>query len=556
MNEFERKRLAEAIRNYRRDPYFNSDDLAGAPGNAERRPVMNQLQRELLAQAVLNYRKEPRDNLLSVPADSEMLRLFPQQRPDPSKAAARALRPPEPAPAVPGSTFDLLSRFPQPRPDPSKVEAKTLRAPSIREAEAALREAQWSMLPDDMRPNLAQKAAYGALVQPFVDAYDAVTGRMTEDEQKQFFFESILGALPGARLGGAVRGAAGGLAKGSAKAAGKRDLHVAYGTYEGQPGVGTGHLEPRAGAPAAERTAYARDPASLWSGESGKDIIYDGLGVPTLPTLRATGMYQSRGGSVEINPAAAARPLVPLAGEPGAQYVAPTSRALLNAVEATRAYLGAQNAGAWSTPIPNRMGASGSLFWPHDRAMTPEQLQAAKAVGAKHGLPDPIDYGEGGVLTKFSAPPSPRRLADALKNYGLKRELYDILPGAEPRRVQIDSGYIGFEDAWRQPMGTGAATRELRKILEDPSIPGAIKKLDANPTVRQAAMVQFEQDAELALRTGQAVREDVQLARQIVGTEGFSGLFRALDRGVALPAAIVAPILTMAQGGAQDEEPL
>jgi hypothetical protein len=143
-----------------------------------------------------------------------------------------------------------------------------------------------------------------------------------------------------------------------------------------------------------------------------------------------------------------------------------------------------------------------------------------------------------------------------LKNYGLKRELYDILPGAEPRRVQIDSGYIGFEDAWRQPMGTGAATRELRKILEDPSIPGAIKKLDANPTVRQAAMVQFEQDAELALRTGQAVREDVQLARQIVGTEGFSGLFRALDRGVALPAAIVAPILTMAQGGAQDEEPL
>jgi hypothetical protein len=41
------------------------------------------------------------------------------------------------------------------------------------------------------------------------------------------------------------------------------------------------------------------------------------------------------------------------------------------------------------------------------------------------------------------------------------------------------------------------------------------------------------------------VREDLQRAREIIVKDGFSGLFRALQRGAALPAAVglLAPLM-------------
>jgi hypothetical protein len=50
-------------------------------------------------------------------------------------------------------------------------------------------------------------------------------------------------------------------------------------------------------------------------------------------------------------------------------------------------------------------------------------------------------------------------------------------------------------------------------------------------------------DFECAGSTNQPVRQDIQRARRIIAREGFSGLFRALKRGVALPAAVMAPTL-------------
>ena len=53
-----------------------------------------------------------------------------------------------------------------------------------------------------------------------------------------------------------------------------------------------------------------------------------------------------------------------------------------------------------------------------------------------------------------------------------------------------------------------------------------------------------------AAKTNQPVREDIQRAREINSREGFSGLFRALERGVALPA--VAALVPVVRGPAQD----
>ena len=56
--------------------------------------------------------------------------------------------------------------------------------------------------------------------------------------------------------------------------------HTAYATFEAQPGSVSGHLPGSVEAGAAERVAYAGDPASTWAtAPGGRDAIYSGLGV-------------------------------------------------------------------------------------------------------------------------------------------------------------------------------------------------------------------------------------------------------------------------------------
>jgi hypothetical protein len=356
------------------------------------------------------------------------------------------------------------------------------------------------------------------------------------------------GTVPvaGPVLGAAAKGVAK-IARSGAADAAKGARHLVHAPYEAQPGVGTGHLP-------SVTPPYAENPRALWTGPDGHDVMYSAAGVPTRPTLPATGSYRAPGGPLETNPAAVAKPMMELAGEPGAQSVHPASRAVLNAVEAARAALGVQNAGGWWTRVPsNDPEALRSLFLPYDRAMTAEQIRAMDAVGAKYGLPHVVDSGEGVVLTNFHGNlPSAADLKTALKG-GLAKDLSDTFPGVKPQRAQIESGYVGFEDAWRAGEGSGAVTRMLQPFMENPAAPGFVEKLDASPALRQRVMERLEQDANVALNTGAAVREDVQLLRHIVAEEGFSGLFRALAQGAPLPAVLVAPVLQAAQWGDQDE---
>jgi len=54
-------------------------------------------------------------------------------------------------------------------------------------------------------------------------------------------------------------------------------------------------------------------------------------------------------------------------------------------------------------------------------------------------------------------------------------------------------------------------------------------------------------DAELAAKTGQPIRANLQRARKIISESGFSGLFEALKKGVALPMAAFAPLVELLQ---------
>jgi hypothetical protein len=319
---------------------------------------------------------------------------------------------------------------------------------------------------------------------------------------------------------------------------------VAFGTYEATPGIGIGHLPKVAEGTEAERRAFAMDPRSKWEDWRGRDLIYRLFGMRPLPTRPATGMYQAPGGPLEINPGAAARPQIGLAGQRGQWTVDPTSRANMNAAEAVRAYIAAQDAGAWSIPFfRNKLPNSRSLFIPNKGPMTPEQMLRLKELGGQHGLPNIVDYGGGVVMTNFGGRlPEARTLATSLKG-GLREKIGEIVPGSVPRRVQLDAGYIPYTEAWRAGEGSGAVTRELQRHLQEAA--AALAKLDASPELRAAALAHLERDTEIAARTNQPVRADLQRAREIIAKEGFSGLWTALERGVAIPAVVLAPLMAL-----------
>jgi len=368
-------------------------------------------------------------------------------------------------------------------------------------------------------------------------------------------------ATPGQRVGGAletamavvpipaaakgVKAIKGAMAKGPPTPPKTRP---AMATHEATPGIMTGHLPGITTGSPAVRAAYSTDPRSTWVGPDGHDIIYGSMGVPTRRTVGATGMYTPPGGAMETNPAQVARPLVDLLQDGSA--VAPASRTSLNAGESARAYLDAQGAGAWHIPLEAApSGDRGSVFVPADRPMSVFEMLGLKGVGERHGVGDVVDTGRGATMTNFyPGPPTGAKMREALEAGEMRRAVGDVLPGAEPRRVKVDSGYIGYEDAWAAGEGSGAVTRELESHLT----PEVVRRLDADPAVRAAALARLERDAEVAARTGQPLRQDVQNARRIVAESGFSGLLAALQRGELLPA-VALPLLGLAAQQGQGE---
>lgn len=322
--------------------------------------------------------------------------------------------------------------------------------------------------------------------------------------------------------------------------------HTAFGTHEATPGVGTGHLPELAGGtgPEAEaaRAAFAADPRSSWRGPADRDEIYNALGMYTRPSRAAQGMFEGPQG-LEFNPADVARPLVGFErGAGGSVGVEPSSRALMNVGEGTRAYIDAQNAGAWHIPIfhGKRAGDMTSLSVPMERAMTPQEMMALKQAGAKGGLGDVVDTGQGATITSFY--PDPPSVA-AMRKSGVERAVLDALPpgAGAPRQAKVESGYQSFQEEFANAPGSGEATRKLRALIENhPDAPKAMAHLDASPAIKERALARLERDAEVASKSGQPLRQDVQNARAIIGKEGFSGLFRALDAGkIALPSTVL-----------------
>jgi hypothetical protein len=331
--------------------------------------------------------------------------------------------------------------------------------------------------------------------------------------------------------------------------------YVAFGTHEAQPGRGTGHITESETWTPEQRAQYASDPRSQWTDETGRDAIYNALGMYQLPTNEATGYFIHQG-QLETNPARAARPLVSSEVGDAGRQVGNADRGMMDAAESLRAYLDAQNAGAWHKYfLGEKAGNSTSVRIPMTRALDEAEMRRLSEVASKHGF-GISDTGDGVTLMNnssiYAEPPGPtaKGLTNLLKkgspskavpNRGeLSRDviaanlpLNDVaIPGT---RVKLDSGYQDYSGAFAAGEGSGQATSKLFGDVKREDLPAMFAKLDESPEIRQAALNRLERDA-----AQNGAREDVQLAREIIAKHGLRGLHWAWEHGVKLPAFLLA----------------
>ncbi len=335
------------------------------------------------------------------------------------------------------------------------------------------------------------------------------------------------------------------------------DKYRASGTHEAITGVGTGHLEGLAKAPAEVRQRYSDDKASLWEDDKGRDILYSDVGLLTEPTDAAQGVYRAAGGEMEFNPARSANPLLNIVTEGGTRQVSPEGRAIMDAVEGTRAAMDAQNAGAWHKLITgNKAGSNSSLAITMDNRITSEDMAKLADFAERNGM-FAVDTGRGISLINDPWSEAGKARTGVTLGKDLKKafgnELKSILPeGAKYDRVTADTGYIDYLDAWRAGEGSGEVTRKLQSLFDNQ--PELLNRLDQSEGLRKKALQKLERDEKYAKKSNLPIREDLQTARRIVARDGLKGLFRALGEGVALPAVVLglAPMMLEESGAGTD----
>jgi hypothetical protein len=312
---------------------------------------------------------------------------------------------------------------------------------------------------------------------------------------------------------------------------------TAYATNEEVPGEGIGHLSGVISRPYSERDAYSSSPA--WTHRNGHDVLYTALGVPTDPTRSATGVFTSASGTLETNPARVAQPWVALVGPRENRELSAQALEYLNSAEATRAYMGAQNMGAYHVVIPDAPWSQrSSVRVSLPGRATREQLAALDSLAKPYGL-IPSDTGNGITFINLSNNRNAAELMEQVLRGEWGRYVSDILgvSSRDLKQVKVVQGHVNYEqDFAKANAGSGKATR---KLFEN-TTPEARAKLDADPAVREEVAGRIKRDADWAAATNEPVRPDIQLARQIFVERGFAGLLDALEKGLPLPVIFAA----------------
>jgi len=298
-------------------------------------------------------------------------------------------------------------------------------------------------------------------------------------------------------------------------------------TYEAIPGAGTGHLAGLLDAPFETKLRYSNDPSGSWLTPYGNDVLYAAQGM--LPGKTAAGIGRFRD---EVNPASVARPVIARETTDLGEVLSEGSRRALTATEAFRAYMDAQNAGAWHKVVRPKGSAQYTGAGLEFDGMNEELMKRLARAFENKGY------------WVASAPKGATILAnDATQSGGaFAKEVRDILK-AQQMSPQVN---LGRAESGYAPMfelggdGPSPITRGLLTAME--RSPTTMRAMEAQP-VRAAVLARNARDLQAQADGLGVARSDVMRAREIFAREGWAGLKAAAQKGLVPTAvlAIVAP---------------
>lgn len=323
------------------------------------------------------------------------------------------------------------------------------------------------------------------------------------------------------------------------------EAYTGFGQHEMTPGA-KGHLPALQAGDEALRARYAANPRAWWKGPGGRDILYASEGAYTAPTEQMTGIY-TRPGSTEkeFNPGQSARPLVAYTGKSGKRVLTPPSAQMMSGTEAFRAFIDAQNAGAYVGRISKQTAGHANAYLLNN---IPKDMQTAEGLlglmkkAEDAGLPSNIIHlgGGQGVLTDFRGAGVPAKERKAVS--GIMGELGI---DAQPIRREGDLVPSAGSYDWSKE-GSDTATKQMLAMVN----PAQMKAFE-KPEVRLRVLQRMEQD-EAFSKIGGGVRKDIQFARRVFAEHGFKGLVDNIGKGL-LPAAAIGIFLPYL-GGQRERE--
>lgn len=303
----------------------------------------------------------------------------------------------------------------------------------------------------------------------------------------------------------------------------------AYATPEYIPGRGTGHLEGLIDEPLGTRQHHSSRIAGVFKNPSNKDILQSGMDLNPLETRLGTGAYRPAGeiqyqGTAK-NPSTSRNPMETNPMYPTGVSV-PVKRGTsvddklldqLEAIEAARGYMTAQNGSPFNIQIPHESGES--LFVPLKKKVNPENMGYTSAL--TNDEVSLADTGKGASILNWGGPLSRFEREQLTTNLG----------GTESFPTKNVSRYVDYQPDWEQGYGSGAATRKFLSYYDKLHPSDQLKLSEA---MQQPASDLADIYEQLGQRRQEPVREDLMRGLRIIGKGGVPALGSALLTGEAL----------------------
>jgi hypothetical protein len=335
------------------------------------------------------------------------------------------------------------------------------------------------------------------------------------------------------------------------------DKHTFQGTSGIVPGTATGMSVAKG--TQAERDAYAKKQGGWADPNTGHDIYFGGAGMVTRPSLPMKDIY---GGDTNLGEVA--RGLVGLEGSGKKKVIDQTSLDLVRYLQERRGYASQQNmsAGSVVSDVGNAKNSKGtSVIMPSAGLSSPQAAQA-EALGAEHGLPSVVDYGDRTMLTDFGAK-RPTITQERAGNIGARLAEVTGVPGKGRAANMISSegpGYSGdMSELWGKP---SAVTDHLLQTANN--VPQhVINAIDNDPRILADTQRRLQGLLDEQKAGGHVPQEIINsmeiLSRPAGPNGGMQGLVNARAAGViSLPvlALIIGPyVMPQAQPQGQGAMP-